>query len=107
MLACDHLMSWATCCLLQTNTNPPSGVMNITLSFSGPGGAFCAGKAWADVQAAGLGCKAEVRDWWLGGLVAAVWAPGVCVCVCFPGWPDGRHSFSACLHNIDTTHAHS
>lgn len=35
--------------------------MNITLSYSGPVGAFCAGQTFADVLAQGPGCKAEVR----------------------------------------------
>lgn len=38
-----------------------AGVMNITLSYSGPVGAFCAGQTFADVLAQGPGCKAEVR----------------------------------------------
>ena len=41
---------------------PPAGVINITLSYSGPAGAFCFGETFADVLAQGAGCKAEVSN---------------------------------------------
>lgn len=37
-----------------------AGIVNVSLSYSGPAGAFCAGETIADVLAQGVGCKAEV-----------------------------------------------
>lgn len=38
-----------------------AGLLNISLGYSGPAGAFCAGRSIGDVLAQGNGCKAEVR----------------------------------------------